>query len=138
MDDQITTIRNDTLIAVEAAGDIATLDDIRVRALGRKGSITTLMKRLGSLDPENRRDAGRTLNEAKDAVQAAIDTRRKELDRDHMAARLEAERLDVTLPPRQRPGGRCIPSVRPWTRSLRSCATWVSPWPRDPISRMTG
>ena len=109
MDDQITTIRNDTLNAVEAAGDIATLDDIRVRALGRKGSITTQMKHLGSLDPESRRDAGRTLNEAKDAVQAAIDRRRKELDRDHMAARLEAERLDVTLPSRPETRGTVHP-----------------------------
>ena len=109
MDDQITTIRNDTLNAVAAAGDIAALDDIRVRALGRKGSITTLMKRLGSLDPESRRDAGRMLNEAKDAVQAAIDTRRKELDRDHMGARLEAERLDVTLPPRPETRGTVHP-----------------------------
>ena len=109
MDHQITTISNDTLAAIQAAGDIATLDGIRVQALGRKGSITGLMKRLGSLEPERRRDVGRMLNDAKDAVEEAIGTRRKQLESDGMAARLEAERLDVTLPPRPETRGAVHP-----------------------------
>lgn len=109
MDDQITTIRNDGLEAVAAADDITALEEVRIRMLGRKGSITGLMKRLGSLDPQQRRDAGRILNQARDTLQAAIDARRMELERDGLAARLENERLDVTLPPRPETRGTVHP-----------------------------
>ncbi len=114
MDETITTIRNDTLEAVEAADDLARLEAVRVRALGRKGTVTALMKRLGSLEPEARREAGRLLNETRDALRDAIDRRRTALERGSLAARLEAERIDITLPVRPQPGG----TVHPVSRTM--------------------
>ena len=109
MDDRITTILDDTLDAIAGAGDIAGLDAIRVATLGRKGSITLLMKGLGALDPQARRQAGQTLNAAKSDLQSAIDRRREELERKRLDALLEAERIDVTLPERPAPGGTVHP-----------------------------
>ena len=109
MDDRITTILNDSLDAIAGAGDIAGLDAVRVATLGRKGSITLLMKGLGTLDPQARRQAGQALNAAKDALQSAIDRRREELERHRLDAILETERIDVTLPERPAPGGTVHP-----------------------------
>ena len=100
MDDRIATLTDDTLAAVEAAGDLATLDGVRVRALGKKGAVTSLMKELGALDVDSRREAGRKLNGLKRDVQAAIDARRTALERDELDRRLEAERIDLSLPAR--------------------------------------
>ena len=109
MDDRITTILNDSLDAIAGAGDIAGLDAVRVATLGRKGSITLLMKGLGTLDPQERRQAGQALNAAKDDLQSAIDRRREELERHRLDAILETERIDVTLPERPAPGGTVHP-----------------------------
>ena len=109
MDDRITTILNDSLDAIAGAGDIAGLDAVRVATLGRKGSITLLMKGLGTLDPQARRQAGQALNAAKDDLQSAIDRRREELERHRLDAILETERIDVTLPERPAPGGTVHP-----------------------------
>ena len=109
MQDQIDTIRNDTLGAIAAAADLGRLDAIRVDALGRKGVITGLMKRLGGLDPDRRREMGRKLNSAKDSVRAAIEAKRAELARAEMDRRLEAERVDISLPPRPEAQGSVHP-----------------------------
>ena len=109
MDDRITTILNDSLDAIAGAGDIAGLDAVRVATLGRKGSITLLMKGLGALDPQARRQAGQALNAAKNDLQSAIDRRREELERQRIDAILETERIDVTLPERPAPGGTVHP-----------------------------
>ncbi|MBC6441222.1 MAG: phenylalanine--tRNA ligase subunit alpha [Rhodospirillales bacterium] len=100
MQEQINTIKNDTLAAVAGAANLESLDDIRVGALGKKGAITGLMKQLGGLDPDQRRDVGQKLNLVKDAVQAAIEARKTDLERAEMERRLEAERIDISLPPR--------------------------------------
>ncbi|MGY8691210.1 MAG: tRNA ligase subunit PheS family protein, partial [Verrucomicrobiales bacterium] len=88
------------LAQVESASDLKGLDEIRVGALGKKGQITGLMKQLGGLDPDQRREVGQELNRVKDAVQVAIDTRKFDLERAELNRRLEVERVDVSLPPR--------------------------------------
>ena len=92
-----------------AASTIAALDEVRVGALGKKGEISALMKGLGGLAPEERREAGARLNEIKDAVAAAIETRKAALAEAAIEAQLAAERIDVTLPARPEPEGRLHP-----------------------------
>ena len=67
-------------------------------ALGRKGRITGLMKELSALDPNERRSTGQALNRVKEAVQAAIDARKTNLEDTALDARLADEAVDVTLP----------------------------------------
>jgi len=95
--------------AVAAAADPQALEAVRVEALGKKGEISQLMKGLGGLDPDARREAGQQLNRIKDAVQAALDARKTALDTAQLEAKLATERVDVTLPPRPQPDGRLHP-----------------------------
>ena len=109
MDVDIDGLRNDILGRVSGAGDLAALEELRVGALGKKGSVTELVKRLGGLPPEQRRDAGQAFNALKREVEEALALRRTALEGAALDARLEAERIDVTLPPRERQEGRIHP-----------------------------
>lgn len=94
---------------IAAAADAATLESARVSILGKKGRLTGLMRELGTLDPEARRERGAALNVLRDEVTAALETRKAELAEAELAAKLEAERLDVTLPVRPETTGRLHP-----------------------------
>jgi len=98
--------------AVSAAGSLEALEQVRIEALGKKGRVTGLMKTLGALTPEERKDAGRRLNEVKTAVQDAIEARKEALADVELDARLAEEVVDVTLPARPRPVGRVHPISR--------------------------
>ncbi len=102
-------IRTELLAAVEAAADLDGLDAVRVAALGKKGRITGLMKALGGLDPAARKDAGRALNEVKNAIATAIEGRKAALADAELDARLATEGVDVTLPPRPERAGHIHP-----------------------------
>ena len=102
-------LRSDLLRQVERAASLASLEELRVAALGRKGRVTELMKELGSLGGEARKEAGRTLNLLKDALAAAIEARKAALAEVELEARLVEERLDVTLPARPAAEGRIHP-----------------------------
>jgi len=102
-------LKAELLAQVEAAADLAALEDVRVAALGKKGRITDEMKNLGALSPDERKARGQALNALKDAVAAAIETRKADLARAALATRLEAERIDVTLPVRPEQTGRVHP-----------------------------
>jgi len=82
------------------------LDDIRVRFLGKKGQLTGLLKQLGQLPHEQRREAGQAVNRAKQALELAITQRESVLRDQELEARLASETIDVTLPGRSiEPGG---------------------------------
>ncbi|MGM0561287.1 MAG: phenylalanine--tRNA ligase subunit alpha [Pseudomonadota bacterium] len=97
--------------AAEAA-DLDSLEALRVRALGKKGEITQRMKTLGQLSPDERREAGQALNQVKDALAEAIETRREALEAAALEARLQAERIDVSLPVRPERSGHVHPISR--------------------------
>jgi len=106
------------LEAIAAAGDEAALEDLRVRALGKKGEISEMMRGLGRMTPEERREAGPRLNALKDRINAAIAERRAALEDAALEARLAGEWRDVTLPARARPAG----SVHPVPRVMEEVA----------------
>ncbi|MGH6912235.1 MAG: phenylalanine--tRNA ligase subunit alpha, partial [Geminicoccales bacterium] len=102
-------LQEELLAEVARAGDLAALEQLRVGALGKKGTITGLTKSLGAIDPEARRAAGQRYNELKDAVADAISARRAELEAKALEHQLLSERQDVTLPARPLPDGRIHP-----------------------------
>ncbi len=100
---------------IQAADSLDTLDQIRVRYLGKKGELTALLKSLGNLPAADRKAAGQDINIAKQDVQTAIEARKAELQQAVLSARLASERVDVTLPGRgQRSGG-----LHPVTRTMQ-------------------
>ncbi len=100
--------------AVEAAHDEATLDTVRVSALGKKGAISERMKTLGAMSPDERKQAGQALNALKDKVAAAIASRSASLKEAGLEARLATEFVDVTLPVRPEMQGSVHPVSQVW------------------------
>ncbi len=94
------------LAAVEAAQDEGALDQIRVQYLGKKGVLTAQLKSLGQLSAEERPAAGAKINEAKQQVQDAINTKRTLMASAALRAKLASESIDVSLSGRgQQSGG---------------------------------
>lgn len=86
--------------AIAEARDVASLEQLRVRYLGKKGEITALLKALKDLSNEERPKAGAKINQAKTLVQDAITARKEILERSAIDERLQSESVDVTLPGR--------------------------------------
>ena len=105
-------ILRDALSEVEEAEDRAALEAVRVRWLGKRGRITEALRTLGGLAPEDRRDAGQRWNAIRERMEAALKERGAALGQVEMAVRLEAERLDMTLPGRRPQVGRLHPVTR--------------------------
>jgi phenylalanyl-tRNA synthetase alpha chain len=102
-------LQNSLLDRVASVGDLEALESLRVQALGKKGEVTQRLKTLGSLTPDERREAGQNLNRVKEAVTEAIEARRAGLEESALEARLAGESLDVTLPARPAEIGRIHP-----------------------------
>ncbi|MBB4285400.1 phenylalanine--tRNA ligase subunit alpha [Roseospira goensis] len=112
--EDLETLRAEVIAAVEKAPDLTALDEVRVGALGKKGRVTALMKSLGGMDPETRKQAGQAMNRVKDAVAQAIEARRAALEAAELNARLARERVDVTLPVRPETAGTIHPISQTW------------------------
>lgn len=111
----LVTLLNAASKAVNEASDLAALDQIRVQFLGKKGELTQYLKQLGDLPASERPKVGQAVNEAKEALQIQLNQRRSVLEMSALAARLEKEKIDITLPGRgQETGG-----LHPVTRTLQ-------------------
>lgn len=96
-------LERDLMSQIDAAADEAALEALRVAALGKKGSISELLKSLGAMSPDERKTMGPAINGLRDAVQGAIGARRETLAAAALERRLASERVDVTLPVRDGP-----------------------------------
>jgi phenylalanyl-tRNA synthetase alpha chain len=94
---------------IAAASSPDALEQVRIKYLGRQGLVTGLMKGLGSLPADERREAGARLNALKDTIGDAITARAAELGRAALSGRRAAERADATLPVSPAPMGRIHP-----------------------------
>jgi phenylalanyl-tRNA synthetase alpha chain len=102
-----------------SAIDAASLEQAKARYLGKSGSLTELLKGLGKLDPDARKQAGAAINIAKQRVEAALEARRDALRLAALEARLSEEALDVTLPARGHGRG----GLHPVSRTLERIET---------------
>lgn len=91
------------LIAVDevsSAGELRTLDDIRVKYLGKKGLISAQMAKIATLPNEEKKEFGQKVNAVKQEVEAAIESKKSELENADLEKRLATEKVDITLPTR--------------------------------------
>ena len=103
------------LQALTQAEDLDQLDQVRVSYLGKKGEFTLQMKKLGKLDPDQRRAVGQGINKAKDEFQQHLSTVKAAMQQAVLDARLVSEAVDVSLPGR----GQKIAGLHPVTTTLR-------------------
>jgi len=113
--DNLNTLTSDALAAIEQAPDVAGLEQLRVQFLGKKGSLSELLKGLGKLDPAVRPQAGAAINVAKNQVLDALEARKQILSAEETASKELAEAVDVTLPGRRQSSG----GLHPVTKTLQ-------------------
>ena len=95
-----------------AAADLAALDEVRVSALGKTGSVSALLKGMGALSPDERRVQGPAVNGLRDRLTAAIAAKREALETAALDAKLSADRVDLSLPPPPRRKGSVHPTMQ--------------------------
>jgi len=113
--ENLDTLTTEALAAIEQAEDVAGLEQLRVQFLGKKGSLTELLKGLGKLDAADRPKAGAAINAAKSQVQDALEARKTTLSAQATASKQLAEAVDITLPGRRQSSG----GLHPVTRTLQ-------------------
>ncbi|MEI6306730.1 MAG: phenylalanine--tRNA ligase subunit alpha, partial [Deltaproteobacteria bacterium] len=101
MREQLERLKNEATRAIKEAADEASLQEVRVRFLGRKGELTALMKGLGGLSPEERPLVGQIVNSVRDEIESGLDAALQAARDKAKAERLQSERIDVTLPGRR-------------------------------------
>ena len=106
------------LADIAAAGDHDRLEALRVGLLGKSGSVTGLLKQLGTLPPDQRKAFGEQVNRAKDTLATALAERKQVIDELALATRLATETIDVTLPGR----GDGLGTLHPVSRTLERIA----------------
>ncbi|MDA8364283.1 MAG: phenylalanine--tRNA ligase subunit alpha [Gammaproteobacteria bacterium] len=119
MREQLSQLLDEARRAAADAADVAAVEQLRVRYLGKKGILTEQLKGLGGLPPEERPQAGQLVNDAKQSLQGELNRRRQELESIQREAQLAEETVDVTLPGRGlRQGG-----YHPITRTVQRLQT---------------
>jgi phenylalanyl-tRNA synthetase alpha chain len=107
---------NEARAAFAGAKQPAALENEKARFLGKSGAITEQLKALGRLPAEEKRQLGLQVNRAKEAIEALLEARRRELADEQLNEHLAQEAIDVTLPGRMRRSGGIHPVMRTWMR----------------------
>ena len=115
--DEIEPLKEAALAELQGAGDLSALDQVRVKYLGSKGELTGMLKQLGSLPKEERRDAGQLINQAKQAFETALGECKSALE---LKAAMPKVATDFTLPGRRRRQGRLHPLTQVTEDIVRS------------------
>ena len=105
----VNELKKELTTLVTAANDLPSLEAARVQALGKKGKITSLMKTLGGMDPEERKTTGAALNVLKDDIAELIASQERAFKKKELEKRLATESIDVSLPIRPEAKGKIHP-----------------------------
>ncbi len=105
------TLRDDALASIAASPDVAALEALELDVLGKKGRLTTILRGIGALPPDDRPRVGAVANAVRGAIEAALAERGAELRGSALTGRLAAETLDVTTPGRPIRRGSLHPSI---------------------------
>ena len=115
-------IKAEAAAAIEAAADVAALEELRVSYLGKKGALTGLLKGLAQLSAEERPKAGAEINAVKQVLNEQLNARKESLQSEALSAQLAAEAIDVTLPGRRAEAG----ALHPITRTIQRMETFFA------------
>ena len=102
MKQQLEQIKQQALEALDAAASPATLEELRVKLLGKKGELTAVLKQMGKLSAEERPVMGQLANSVRASIEQKLEERKQSLQAAVLEAKLQAETVDVTIP------GKCV------------------------------
>ena len=98
MKDKLEAIKAEALAKIESAEVVSSLNDVKVAILGKKGELTQVLKSMKDVAPEDRPKVGQMVNEARQAIETALDEKTKSINRALRAEKMKRETIDVTLP----------------------------------------
>ena len=98
MKEEILKIKEDSIEAIKNSEDLKTLNDLKVKYLGKKGELTTVLRGMGKLSPEERPVIGSLVNQVRDELTGVLEEKQKELEKAELLKKLETENIDVTEP----------------------------------------
>ena len=110
---QLTDLETDALGRIAAAQTAEELESVRIDALGRKGVLAAASKEMGKLPPGERAAIGKQLNAAKQALEAALESKQNQFAAHALLVKLDAEWVELTIPA---PGIRPGPAYSAWSR----------------------
>ena len=122
MKEKLEQIREEALRQIGEAGTPEALNEVRVAFLGKKGSLTTVLKSMKDVAPEERPKVGQLVNEARAEIESALESAKLKMERAIMEKRLEAGVIDVR---RRIPWGTGIPIRLSWKKWRESLSVWV-------------
>ena len=106
---QLTELRQTATEAIATTENLEKLEELRINYLGKKGQVSKILGAMGKLSPEERPKVGAIANQVKQAIQSNLDQKRTNLKTAEIAAKLQAETLDVSMPGVYRPQGKIHP-----------------------------
>ena len=109
-------LRDEVVQVIEGASDVGEIENLRVRMLGRKGKMTEILKSLGKLHPDARKETGMKANVIRDDVVRLIEEARLRVENENLQKSLATEKLDVTLPGKVKPTGGLHPITNTFDR----------------------
>ena len=98
--DEVTALQASTLAEIAAAANTDELEAIRIKVVGKSGSLTGYLRSMNQVVPEERAEVGKTVNIARNQIESALDQQKKALAGAELEARMQADALDITLPGR--------------------------------------
>mgnify|MGYP001438566856 CR=1 FL=1 len=121
--EKLDTLCEQTLSEIEKSNDLQSLDNIRVRIVGKKGKITQLMKSLSTLSLEEKKSFGKSINLIKLKIIESIETKKASLEEKLISEKIENEKLDVSLPVRNYNPG----TIHPVTQTIEEVVEIFKP-----------
>jgi len=115
MRDRLEALVERALSSIESARSAEALEEVRVKILGRKGELTSLLRQMKQIDPDDRPAFGAMVNAARDRLQQELERRVQAMEARERARKLELDTIDVTMPGRIRPAG----ALHPLTQGIR-------------------
>ena len=112
MKEQIENIKKTAIEEIAKAEDLQTLENARVKYLGKKGELTAVLRGMGGLSPEERPIIGGLVNEAKKSLEKLIEEKEEKFKLEELNKKLEAEKIDITLPSTKMKRGSLHPVTR--------------------------
>ena len=98
MEEKVNELKKMAFEEINNANTLQSLDEARVKYLGKKGELTAILKMMGTLTPEERPKLGSIVNVAKNEITVVIEEKEEKLKKEELAKKLEEEKIDVTLP----------------------------------------
>ncbi len=98
--EEIQALRTETMDAIAGAADSDALNDIRIKVVGKSGTLTAYLRSMGQIPADQRAEVGKTVNAARNEIEEALESKKAELKTAELEASMEAGAVDITLPGR--------------------------------------